>query len=288
MGPQPVDVETVILTIKSLNETRSVGCDGISLNFIRDSLCMIVFYLTVIVNTSLTTGVFPEIWKHAMVIPLFKKGDQENVSNYRPISLLPVLSKILEKIVSNQLLDFLLKNNLLSNSQHGFRPNLSTESALLKVTDAIYGNMDNKMISLLTLCDLSKAFDSVSHSILLKKCAILNIDSFWLNSYLKNRTQSVKLNKTLSSKVSLQFGVPQGLILGPVLFNIYVNDMKHYISDCTLVQYKDDTQLLHQGHLEKLNEIIHQTEDTLKKIKTYSSKNGLMVNATKNSMHFYR
>ena len=139
---------------------------------------MIIFYLTVIVNTSLTTGVFPEIWKHAMVIPLLKKGDQENVSNYRPISLLPILSKIVEKIVSNQLLDFLLKNNLLSNSQHGFRPNLSTESALLKITDAIYRNMDSKRISLLTLCDLSKAFDSVSHSILLKKCAILNTDSF--------------------------------------------------------------------------------------------------------------
>ncbi len=103
----------------------------------------------------------------------------------------------------------------------------------------------------------------------MKKCAILNIDSFWLNSYLKNRTQSVKLNKTLSSKVSVQFGVPQGSILGPILFNIYVNNMKDYISDCTLVQYADDTQLLHQGHLEKLNEIIHKTENTLKKIKTY-------------------
>ncbi|RUM30450.1 MAG: hypothetical protein DSY42_04590 [Aquifex sp.] len=284
--PQSVNVETVILTIKSLNKTRSVGCDGISLNFIRDSLYMIAFYLTVIVNTSLTTGVFPETWKHAMVIPFFKKGDQENVSNYRPISLLPILSKIVEKIVSNQLLDFLLKNNLLSNSQHGFRPNLSTESALLKITDAIYRNMDNKMISLLTLCDLSKAFDSVSHSILLKKCAILNIDAFWLNSYLKNRTQSVKLDKTLSSKASVQFGVPQGSILGPILFNIYVNDMKDYISDCTLVQYADDTQLLHQGHLEKLNEIIHQTEETLKKIKTYFSKNGLMVNATKTQCIF--
>ena len=96
--PQPVDVETVILTIKSLNETRSVGCDSIALNFVRDSLHIIVFYLTVIVNTSLTTGVFPEIWKHAMVIPLFKKGDQENVSNYRPISILLILSKIVEKL----------------------------------------------------------------------------------------------------------------------------------------------------------------------------------------------
>ncbi len=279
--PQPVDVETVMLTIKSLNETRSVVCDGITLNFIRDSLYTIVFYITVIVNTFLTTGVFPEIWKHALIIPLFKKGDQENVSNYRPISLLPILSEIVEKIVSSRLLHFLLKNNLLSNCQHGFRPNLSTESALLKMTDAIYKNVDKKMVSLLTLCGLSKAFDCVSHSILLKKCALLNIDSFWLDSYLKNRTQSVKLNKTLSSKVSVQFGVPQGSILGPILSNIYVNDMKNYISDCTLVQYADDTQLLHQGHVEQLSKIINQTEDTLRKIKTYFSINGLMVNATK-------
>ncbi len=160
-------------------------------------------------------------------------------------------------------------NNLLSSSQHGFRPNLSNESALLKVTDAKYRNMDKKIMSLLTLCDLSKPFDSVSHSILLKKCAILNIDLFWLNSYLKNRTHSVKLNKTLSSKVSVQFGVPQGSILRPILFNIYINDMKDYIFDCKLVQYADDTQLLHQSHLEKLDQMIYQTEDALKKIKTF-------------------
>ncbi len=233
---------------------------------------MIAFYLIVIVNTSLTTGVFPENWKHAMVIPLFRKGDLENVSNYRPISLLPIFSKILEKKCFQSAPRLLLNNNLLLNSQHGFRPSLSTESALLKVTDAIYKNMDNTMISLLTLCDLSKAFDSVSHSILLKKCAILNIDSFWLNSYLKNRTQSVKLNKTLSSKVSVQFGVPQGSIFAPILFNIYVNYMKDYISDCALIRYADDTQLLHQGHLEKLDGIIYQNEDTLKKIKTFLKK----------------
>ncbi len=106
------------------------------------------------------------------------------------------------------MLDFLLKDNLLSNSQHGFIPSLFNESSVLKVTDAIYRNRDSKIISVLTLCDLSKAFDSVSHSILLKKCAIFNIDSFWLNSYMKNKTQSVKLNKTLSCKVSVQFGVP--------------------------------------------------------------------------------
>ncbi len=127
---------------------------------------------------------------------------------------------------------------------------------------------------------------SVSYSIPLKKYVILNIDSFWLNSYLKNRTQSVKLNKTLSSKISVQIGVPRRSILGLILFNIYVSDMKDYISDCTLIQYVDDTQLLHQGHLEKLDEIIYQTEDILEKIETYFLKNGLMVNAAKTQCIF--
>ncbi len=140
--PLPVNVKTVTLIIKNLKETRSVGCGGISLKFIRDALYVIIFYLTCIINTSWTTGVFPQVWKHALVIPLFKKGDQDSVNNYRPISLLPILSKLVEKIVSTQLLDFLLKHNLLWNSQHGFRPNFSTETALQKITDTIYKNMD--------------------------------------------------------------------------------------------------------------------------------------------------
>ncbi len=284
--PQPVNVDTVILTIKNLKETRSIGCDGISLQFIRDALYVVVFYLTFIINTSITTGVFPQVWKHALVIPLFKKGDQNSVNNYRPISLLPILSKIVEKIVSNQLLDFLLKHNLLSNSQHGFRPNLSTETALQKITDTIYNNMDSKIISLLSLCDLSKAFDSVNHSILLNKCAKLNVDSFWLESYLGNRTQSVKLNNTISGKANVQFGVPQGSILGPILFSIYVNDISDYITDCTLIQYADDTQLLHQGHIENIHEVIIQAGTALKKIKTYFLLNGLMINSSKTQCIF--
>ncbi len=284
--PQPVNVETVTLTIKNLKETRSVGCDGISLKFIRDALYVIISYLTCIINTSLTTGVFPQVWKHALVIPLFKKGDQDSVNNYRPISLLPILSKIIEKIVSTQLLDFLLKHNLLSNCQHGFRPNFSTETALQKITDTIYNNMDRKMISLLSLCDLSKAFDSVNHSILLNKCAKLKVDSFWLDSYLGNRTQSVKLNNTISGKANVQFGVPQGSILGPILFSVYVNDISDYITDCTLIQYADDTQLLHQGHLENLHEVINQAGIALKKIKTYFLLNGLMINSSKTQCIF--
>ena len=284
--PEPVDTNTVILTVKSLKETRSIGSDGISLQFIKDALCIIAFYLTCIINTSIVTGVFPLAWKHALVIPLFKNGDFDHVNNYRPISLLPILSKILEKIVSKQLLNFLENNHCLSKCQHGFRPNLSTETALTVVTDAIYNNMDNKKISLLTLCDLSKAFDSVSHSILLKKCSNLNIDPQWFRSYLTNRSQSVKLKTATSSKISVTYGVPQGSILGPILFNIYVNDMLQYITTCTLIQYADDTQFIHSGSLENLANIINDAEKTLADANEYFLKNGLMVNPNKTQCIF--
>ncbi len=137
--------------------------------------------------------------------------------------------------------------------------------------------MDSKIISLLSLCDLSRAFDSVNYSILLNKCAKLNVDSYWLDSYLGNITQSVKLNNTISGKANVQFGVPQGSILGPVLFSVYVNDISDYITDCTLIQYADDTQLLHEGHLENLHEFINQAGTALRNIKTYFLPNGLMM-----------
>ncbi len=187
--PRPVGTETVILTIKSLNETSSVGSDGIPMKFIKDALYVIAFYLTCIVNTSIVTGIVPIAWKRALVIPLFKSGDVSDFNNFRPVSLLPIISKILEKIVASKLTHFLETKKLLSNSQHGFRPKLSTETALTVITDKIYNNMDSKKISILTLCDLSKAFDSVSHRILLNKCAQLNIDSFWFENYLSDRTQ---------------------------------------------------------------------------------------------------
>ena len=145
---------------------------------------VIAFYLTVIINTSIATNTYPDLWKISHVIPIHKSGDEDEVGNFRPISLLPVLSKILEKIIANQLSTYLESNYLLSNTQHGFRPKLSTETALLKLSDKIYNNMENKKMSLLLLLDLSKAFDSVNHEILLSKCQMLNIDTAWFESYL--------------------------------------------------------------------------------------------------------
>ncbi len=177
-------------------------------------------------------------------------------------------------------------NKLLSNSQYGFRPKLSTESALTTVANKLYTNMDNKKISLITLCDLSKAFDSVNHEILMQKLAKLKVDSFWFRHYLKDRTQTVKINSTLSKTAPINFGVPQGSILGPILFTIFVNDLTEMINDCNVVQYADDTQFIHTGTTDELPELITRAEATLSLAKTYFNRNGLMINPNKTQCLF--
>ena len=281
-----MDCDTVILVISSLKESNAYGSDGIPLLFIKDALYMILFYITIIVNTSIVTHVYPEPWKNPHVVPLFKSGDKDEISNYRPISLLPVLSKILEKIVANQLTEYLETNNLISNSQHGFRPRLSTQTALLKVTDKIFDNIDKKKISLLLLIDLSKAFDSVNHNILLNKCQSLHIDPAWFKDYLSNRFQSVRLRNVVSSPKSVEFGVPQGSILGPILFNIYVNDLQNFLSQYFIVQYADDTQIIIDGCIDNLEDITRRAEEVLNRAKMYFQLNGLLLNESKTQCIF--
>jgi len=284
--PQPVGVETIILTIKHLRKTNSVGADGIAHRFINDSLPAIAYYLTVIINTSIVTGVYPSLWKHGIITPIFKSGDRDEINNYRPITILPIISKVLEKIVANQLTSFLEENNLISNTQHGFRSKLSTETALLKVTDEIYKNIDNNQINLLTLCDLSKAFDSVSHELLVKKLTNHEIDHFWFKSYLSARTQSVKIHEKVSSKQPISFGVPQGSILGPILFIIFINDLSSIAKNCLLIQYADDSQFLHAASVNNLNELIGKTKQTLTEAKKYFDMNGLKLNPQKTQCIF--
>ncbi len=183
-----------VLTIKELNNTNSAGSDKTQLKFIKDTLYIIASNLAYIINTLIVTGEFPSLWKHAFVFPIFISCDKDNSRNYRPISLLFTLSEVLEKIIARQLMLNLETRNL-SNCQHGFRPRLSTETALTVITDEIYHSMDNRKISLVTLCYLSKAFDSVNHSILINKCLKLKIDSFWFSSYIRDRIQSVRIKK---------------------------------------------------------------------------------------------
>ena len=199
---------------------------------------------------------------------------------------MPILSKVLEKVVSTQLMEHLESNSLLSNAQHGFRPKLSTETALLKVTDSLYTNIDDNLVSLVILWDLSKAFDSVSHNILIDKLDLVNVDKFWFDDYLHNRQQSVRIGNITSSSENITYGVPQGSILGPILFLIYVNDMQAMNFDCDLVQYADDCQLILKGKIDDLHEIVKKAEDTLTQTKQYFDANGLLMNANKTQCIF--
>lgn len=208
----------------------------------------------------------------AVVKPLFKSGDKASMNNYRPISMLSNFSKIFEKIIKIRLIDFLEKNSLLSKNQYGFRPGLSTDNALYQVTQYIYGNLDNNNKTMAIFLDLAKAFDTVNHDILLNilpsfgiKCSSLN----WFKSYLHNRKQLVKINEVNGNTCVIKSGVPQGSVLGPILFIIYINDICEVNIDGSIITYADDTCLLFShktwdGVYEKAHQGFRQISNRLK------------------------
>jgi len=221
-----------------------------------------------VINNCLSKNDFPLSWKHSLIRPIFKSGDPTMSSNYRPISLVPVIAKITERIVQRQLHHYLSSNCLLSDSQHGFRPNHSTASALISISDSILTAMDNTEISLLCLIDLSKCFDVIDHAKLLEKLQLLGIDAGWFRSYLEGHTQSVcisngKGHRVLSKSLPNNVGVFQGSALGPMLFTVFANDLSLHAPDACIVQYADDTQVLVSGRKSALGSTVARLEVTL-------------------------
>ena len=203
--------------------------------------------LTHIINQSLSIGIFPDCLKITKVIPLFKKGDEHILDNYRPISLLPAISKVFEKIVFNQLYQYFTDNDLIFTSQYGFRKLHSTEFASIELVDRISQYMDSGKLPLSIFLDLSKAFDTLDHSIWLSKLkfyCVSNTPLKWFQSYLQNRQQFVEFDGTCSDTTFLNTGVPQGSILGPLLFLIYMNDIHTASNKFDMILYADDTNLM--------------------------------------------
>ncbi len=198
-------------------------------------------------------AVVPSEWKSARVIPLHKKGPKNLLNNYRPISILPVISKIFEKVLYEQLYDYFISNNLLSPHQFGFRQFHSTASALLDSTNEWFINMDRGMFNIAVFLDLQKAFDTINHDIMLEKLKQNKLYGLeepsmnLLSSYLANRAQLCFVNGVLSGSMPISCGIPQGSILGPLLFLIYINDLPRSLEYSSPRMFADDTTLTVSG-----------------------------------------
>ena len=270
--------------IRSLPSNKAPGMDKISSRILKDSLPSTLTTITHIVNNSFVTNTFARAWKTAEVTPILKCGNPDVPNNYRPISLLPIVSKVTERLVHGQLMEHLIRNNKLAAHQSGNRKLHSTETALLYVTDQLLQAMDNKKVSIMVLLDMSKAFDSIRHDILLSKLQNLDFSQGvlnWFQSYLSNRQQCVRIGDAVSKVLPLEFGVPQGSILGPVLFTIYVNDLLSVPKRCLSASYVDDCKLYLSFSPAELPTSILALNEDLTRISQWCCKNSLLINPDK-------
>ena len=238
--------------------------------------------LSHIFNVSLLTGCFPEQMKASKVIPLFKSDDKKLVNNYRPVSVLPVFSKILEKIIYNRLINHFDTHCLLNSNQFGFRSNYSTSMAVLQLLDKISTELDSKNYSVGIFMDLSKAFDTINHQILLDKLAYYGIRGVayeLIKSYLTHRSQYVFVNSVISECLPITCGVPQGSVLGPLLFIVYINDICNVTSLFDIILFADDTNIFKSGN--NIRTLISDLNLELIKIARWFKLNRLSLNLKK-------
>ena len=239
-----LEIENII---EVLNPNKASGDDGISHKMLKNVSKTVSKPLCILMNRSFHEGIFPDIWKLANVIPIFKKGDKSEPSNYRPVALLSCIGKLQERIIFKNMYNFLIDNNLLYKYQSGFLPHHSTVFQLIDIFHNICQAFDNSMFSCIVFCDVSKAFDRVWHKGLLFKLRQNGIDGKlleWLNSYLSQRKQKVCFKSCYSGLKSIFAGVPQGSVLGPLLFLVYINDIAKQLLSLTRL-FADDSSLFY-------------------------------------------
>jgi hypothetical protein len=273
----------VIKTFRSLNLKKTEDLWGLSIKVLHSIVESIAPHLADIFNRCIESGVFPDIMKHSKVIPLFKSGSRLEPTNFRPISILPALSKVFEKLILNQLLTHFDRNKLLDRNQFGFTKGRSTTDAGAVLLNHIFAAWEKKQDAVGIFCDLSKAFDCVDHENLKRKLCHYGIKTRALDlvsSYLSNRTQRVIINGAQSSGSAIALGVPQGSILGPFLFLVYINDLPKLVKDKhDIVLFADDTSLIfevdrRQSNFESINNAISTVEN-------WFTANNLLLNAKK-------
>ena len=284
----PIAPEEIKQITSKMKPKTSSGFDCIQMKTVKSIIDHIKIPLAHIFNQSFLKGTVPNQMKLAKIIPIFKSGQKNLFKNYRPISLLPAFSKILEKIVCNRLLQFLDKYNILYSHQYGFRKKHSTIHPIIHLLNYIAESNDKvtKDLTLGIFLDLSKAFDTIPHYTLIKKLehyGIRGLSNSWFKSYLSDRTQFMEIKSNKSTELVIDCGVPQGSILGPILFILYINDL-HKATKLNILSFADDTTVYTSGR--DINEVISSTNIELDKLYKWFCANKLQLNTNQSLLIF--
>ncbi|PIK52724.1 putative RNA-directed DNA polymerase from mobile element jockey-like [Apostichopus japonicus] len=281
--------EQDVLEVINSSPVTSCFLDPLPTFVFKECISDLLPVITKIVNLSLTSGQLPCSLKQAVIIPHIKKPklDANNLANYRPISNLPYLSKLIERIVCKQFQDYLSNNDLYARMQSAYRANYSTETAQLYVQNSLLCALDERKDALLVLLDFSSAFDTINHQTLLtrlhERYGVDGIPLYWMKSYLANRTQCVIVDQNLSKDVTLATGVPQGSVLGPLLYTLYVAPLHDLIISANMqtVIYADDIQLFTSFHPDHCSDAIQKIQNCIADVKSWAISNNLFINDSK-------
>ena len=289
-GFSPQLLKILIIKLFPLNTSKSVGPYSIPTNILNLSCSVLSKPAVKLINFSFSEGTFPNLLKFTNVIPVFKTGDNLDYNNYRPISLISNIGELIEKIVHKRLYSFLEKNSLLFKQQYGFRNKLSINHALIDITDRIQEACDNGQYACGIYLDFKKAFDTVNHNILLDKLShygVRRIEINWFKTYLTNTKQHITVRGQKSDNALIEFGVPQGSVLGPLLFLIYINDLNQARKFSRVCHFADDTNLLLVDNSTNIKKNKH-TNHNLKLLTTWLRANRMSLNTSKTEILLFR